>query len=140
MDYFQMVQRLQMTYDNKIILISCGAFYIAIGADAVTLNEELGLKVTCAKNGICKVGVPKTSIDKYIEKINKTGLGYIVFDFNKEKIEIKKLIEKEGIQRKINDINKGCNICKSKKYFRLSEYEEALNKYFKKEFGEEALW
>lgn len=140
MDYIQMIQRLQMTYGNKIILISCGAFYIAVGIDAVALNSELNLKVTCAKNGICKVGVPKTSIEKYIEVLDKTGYGYIVFDYDKEKIEITKRYEKDGKRRIINDFNKGCSICENRKFFRLSEYEEALNKYFKKEFGEDTLW
>ena len=30
-----MVMKLQTIYDGKIILISCGAFYIAIGADEI---------------------------------------------------------------------------------------------------------
>ncbi len=51
MDFFDMVQKLQLIYGIKIILISCGSFYIATGADAVSLNKELGLKLNCAKIG-----------------------------------------------------------------------------------------
>ena len=64
MEFYDMVQRLQLMYGMRIILICCGSFYISIGADAIVLNKELGLKLNCAKKCVCKVGVPKNSIDK----------------------------------------------------------------------------
>lgn len=93
MNFLEMVIRLQITYDEKIILISCGAFYIAVGSDAVVLNKELGLKTTCAKTKICKVGVPKSSIDKYKEKLNELGYSYIILDYDKDKRELIKIFE-----------------------------------------------
>jgi len=71
MNFIEMVQRLQLVNDYQIVLISCGAFYIAIETDAVVLNSLLGLNTTCVKHEICKVGVPKNLIKKYIEKIKK---------------------------------------------------------------------
>jgi len=52
MDFFDMIQKMQLIYGMKIILISCGSFYIAIGEDAVVLNKELGLKLNCAKSAM----------------------------------------------------------------------------------------
>ena len=71
MEFLEMVERLQLVYGLKIILISCGSFYIAIGIDAETLNKELELKKICAKKRLCKVGVPKTSIEKYKQKLDE---------------------------------------------------------------------
>lgn len=70
MEFLDMIMRLQIIYGLKIVLISCGSFYIGIGADAVTLNREIGLKLNCAKRGVCKIGIPKNSLDKYIVKLN----------------------------------------------------------------------
>ena len=59
MDFIDLSIRLETIYFNRIVLILCGAFYIAVGRDAVILNEKLGLKVICAKQNICKIGIPK---------------------------------------------------------------------------------
>ena len=140
MNFLEMVIRLQITYDEKIILISCGAFYIAVGSDAVVLNKELGLKTTCAKTKICKVGVPKSSIDKYKEKLNELGYSYIILDYDKDKRELIKIFEVKGQKKKIVDINKGCSICEIGKNRTMSEYDEALKKYYETEFGEAGIW
>ena len=135
-----MIIRLQITYENKIILVSCGVFYTAIGADAVILNRELGLKTICAKTRICKVGIPKNSLDKYREELDKLGYSYIIFDYDKEKKKLVKIHEKDGKKKKVHDYNKGCYCCSNKKNTILTEYEEALNKYFSKEFGVPEIW
>ena len=56
MDYFEMAMKLQYFYAKQLVLISCGAFYTAVGADAVILNMELKLKTICAKKEFCKIG------------------------------------------------------------------------------------
>ena len=134
-----MVQRLQLMYGLRIILISCGSFYIAIGADAVTLNRELGLKLNCAKKGVCKVGVPKNSIDKYIKKLDEIGYAYIVLDYDKENNSIIKKCEKEGKEQKEYAFNNNCENCGRKRYSFETEYEQALRKYVKKEFGQDFI-
>ena len=58
MNYIDMVMRLQLMYEGKIVLISCGSFYIAIGTDAIILNKKLKLKLNCIKRRVYKVGVP----------------------------------------------------------------------------------
>ena len=67
-----MVEGLKERDKEKLLIIGLGAFYIAIGEDAVLLHEKLGLKCTCFKNHICKVGIPRNSIGKYIKEIEKS--------------------------------------------------------------------
>ncbi len=141
MDFFDMVQKLQIIYGMKIILISCGNFYIAIGTDAVVLNKELGLKLNCAKRGLCKVGIPKGSIKKYKQKLNELGYSYIVLDYNKDKNQLTRIYEVQGT-KEIN-YDEGCNIdcnqCQRRRYFVKTEYESALEEFLKLEFGEDFL-
>ena len=136
MEYIEMIEKLKQMYPNRIVLMSCGAFYIAIGEDAVILNKKLNLKVSCVKKYMCKVGVPKSSIEKYIEKLNYK---YIVLDYDKERKEIiKKSIQGEK-DKPIYDFNNGCEVCKNNKV-PLTEYDEAFKKYIEEEFGDEVIW
>ena len=139
MDFFDMVQKLQIIYGMKIILISCGSFYISIGADAVVLNNKLGLKLNCAKRGICKVGIPKGSLEKYGQKLDDLGYSYIVLDYDKDKNQIIKICEVQGT-KEINyeeGYNKNCNECSRRRYFVKTEYESAFEEFLKLEFGED---
>ncbi len=135
-----MVQRLQLIYGLKILLISCGSFYISIGADAIVLNKELGLQLNCAKKGVCKVGVPKNSIEKYIEKLNEIGYSYIVLDYIKDKNQIIKIHEFIGKNIESISFNKDCRNCNRNRYIKVTEYDDALEKYVKEEFGEDFVW
>ena len=80
MSFSTMLEILKEKEKGKIILIRLGAFYIAVGEDAVVLHKELQLKCTCFKNRICKVGFPVNSLEEYIEKLEKLPYGYIVYD------------------------------------------------------------
>ena len=46
MDFLEMLIKLKMLYQNQIILILWGAFYIAVAEDAVLLNKKIGLKIS----------------------------------------------------------------------------------------------
>ena len=141
MNFVDMVIKLQLIYKGKIILISCGSFYIAVGADAVTLNKKLRLKLNCIKRRICKVGVPKNAINKYIGLLNNLGYSYIIFDYNKDTNEIIKKHEENGKNRDICVYDKNCcNNCEKNVNHEKSEYEKALFNYVKEEFGEEFIW
>ena len=136
MEFYDIVQRLQLIYGMRIILISCGSFYISIGADAIVLNKELGLKLNCAKKGVCKVGVPKSSLDKYIERMDKIGYSYIILDYNKELKKIIKISERQGKSIEETSCNNDCENCSRRIYTVETEYEKALKEYLKEEFGE----
>lgn len=56
MKYTELLQQLQEENKGHIILMKNGIFFIAIGKDALELNKLLGLKLTCMRRGLCKVG------------------------------------------------------------------------------------
>ena len=110
-----------------------GAFYIAIEEDALLLNKTLKLKCTCFKNNVCKVGVPKNSIEKYLEKIRKIDYSYVVYNYNSEKnnLEIyRAFIGKHENKTRRKNIN--CALCgikgiSNKKH---DKYLEAVKKLY----------
>ena len=120
MGFSNMLEILQEKNNGKIVLVKLGTFYIATGRDAILLNVKLNLKCTCYKNNICKVGVPVNSIDKYIEKLNKTKYSYVIYDYDKEQKELKLRYEKNGKINKITEKNNNCLFCKGiEKYVAL---------------------
>lgn len=137
MDFFEMVIRLKIIYENKIVIISCGAFFIAIGEDAILLNRELGLKLNCMRKNVCKIGIPKNSMHKYVGKLNKTEYGYVILDYDREKQEIIKICEKIGKGKSTIKYNINCHNCENYKKDLETNYEKAFYKYIKEQFGEE---
>ena len=70
---------------EKICFVENGTFYITIGADARFLNEVLGLEKVCFKNGICKVGFPCSSLDKYVDLFENKKIPYVVYGYVEDK-------------------------------------------------------
>lgn len=130
MGFSNMLEILQEKNKGKIVLIKLGTFYIATGRDALLLSVKLGLKCTCYKNNICKVGVPVSSIDKYIEKLNKIRYSYIIYDYDKEQKELKVKCEKKGRFNKIVLENNNCLLCKGIQKYSDDEYMQAVLKLF----------
>ena len=130
MSFSKMLEILQEKNGARIVLIKLGHFYIATGKDAVLLHNKFGLKCTCFKNNICKVGVPVTAIDKYIEKLDKTTYSYVVYDYIKEKKELKKIINRPGRACRLKNKNINCLKCKGIAAYEDDEYVLALNKFF----------
>ena len=60
-NFFSIANNLENLEDNKgyLIWIRCGAFFVAICANAVILSNILGLKRICIKQGVCKVEISK---------------------------------------------------------------------------------
>ena len=56
MKFVEEVEKLQEENPGYLVLVKSGIFFVAIGKDAITLNETLGLKLTCMKKELCKVG------------------------------------------------------------------------------------
>ena len=99
MKFLEMVEALQEEEKNlnKIILVKCGVFFVAIGKDAILLHEILGLNVTCIKPSICKVGIPISNCIKYTDKLEKVGYGYILYDYNSKNKKIEAKYEYDGV-------------------------------------------
>ena len=68
MKFSEKVRLLKKKVGDKILFVQNGNFYIAIGRDAVLLNELFNLKCTCFIKYLCKVGVPVKSLSKYLQQ------------------------------------------------------------------------
>lgn len=75
MKFSKKIEEIKNKEENKgkIVLVRCGIFFIATGNDAILLNKLYGLKVTCFKENICKVGVPVSFLLKYLDLIETTN-------------------------------------------------------------------
>lgn len=74
MKFVQEVEKIQKENEGSIILAKNGIFFVAIGKDAIILHEELGLKLTCMRKELCKVGFLVKNVEKYITKLGGARL------------------------------------------------------------------
>ena len=95
MAFSQMLDLLKEKEKGTIVFIKLGTFYIATAEDAVLLHNKLGLKCTCFKLNICKVGFPVNALDKYVDKLNETNYAYVIYDFDQQKAELKEIVRKK---------------------------------------------
>ena len=131
-----MMKILQKRCNGKIVMCNMGSFYIAIGKDAVLLNNLIGLKVSCIETGICKVGFPINSLEKYTEKLKEKRYSFIVYYFDQEKEEIQAVtnfIGKNKNELEYEHIN--CFTCSKniRKYKEPDKYIRALAKLYEEE-------
>ena len=137
MSFSKMLEILQERNEKKIVLIRLGMFYIATGRDVVLLHDKLNLKCTCFTDNVCKVGIPVIAIDKYIEKLDKTGYGYVIYNYNKDKAELTEVLTKTGRDTRITSKNLNCLTCKGISEYKDDEYMLALYNYYEKLSNEE---
>ena len=130
-----MMEILKEEHKGRIVLCNNGSFYIAIGNDAVLLNKVLGLKLSCMGIGICKVGFPIESLEKYTELLIKTGYSFVIYDFNSEKEDLVIIISCLG--KRINEETEKnkCYCCSrnKRKSKKLDKYTRALVKIYEQE-------
>lgn len=96
MSFSEMLDLLKKREKGNIVFAKTGTFYVTAGEDAVLISKKLNLKCTCYKKNICKVGFPVVAFEKYVEKLNETKYGYVIYDLNLEKTELKEIIRKNG--------------------------------------------
>ena len=126
-----MMEILQKIDNGKIVICNLGNFYVSIGKDAVLLNNLLGLKVSCFKEEICKVGFPIDSLEKYTELLIQKRYGYVVYYFDQEKEKLQILESYKGkYLNNLKNENINCYICSKgvKKYKKPDKYIIALSK------------
>ena len=87
-NFFSIANNLENLEENKgyLIWIKCGAFFVAICANAVILSNILGLKRICIKQGVCKVGIPVNSIYDYIKKLERIGDSFVIYNYSKDEM------------------------------------------------------
>lgn len=112
-----------------------GNFYVAVGKDAVCLNKELGLKLSCFKEEMCKIGFPIASLEKYTDLIEQKHIGYVVYYFDKKNINLEVLKEYKGKKKIEETVRSNCYICSkgTEKYKKTDKYMLALAKLYEEE-------
>lgn len=124
MKFLKAVEQLQQNTENKgkIVIVRCGAFFVAIGKDALILNKILGFKVTCMRKNLCKVGIPINSILRYSEILENKGYSFLLYDYDKEKNEY--TLKYSFIGKTAQEVNDcfECGQCQYNKY--KTDYEE----------------
>ena len=117
MKFTEIVKDLQKLEENKgkTILARCGVFMVAIGKDAIFLNKVFGLKLTCMRPRLCKVGIPLTSTFEYMELMEGLGYSYLIYDYDKS---TKKLVLKYKFEGEENPETKNCTDCKKCQYYK----------------------
>ena len=88
MKFLEILKELEKEEKNEefIILIRCGAFFVAVGEDAMLLSKELGLKRICMKENLCKIGIPLSSIYDYINKIENLEYSFVIYNYSKDEM------------------------------------------------------
>lgn len=130
------MELLQQKNKGKIVFCNTGNFYIAIGKDAVLLNNLIDLKLSCLKQEICKVGFPINALEKYTELIDEKEYSYIVYFFNQEKEEMEIIMQYEG--KNNNEIKEKVN-WKSKFYLEKVNSSYWVNAIYKQKFNAKTL-
>lgn len=134
MSFNNMLEILKEKNEGIIVLVKVGAFYIATGESAVFLNKEIGLKCTCFKKEVCKVGFPESAIERNLQKLREKNIGYVVYIFDGKNESLIERYRGEGKCNFQNIKNKNCLLCQENKiYDEKDKYMNALSKLLKEE-------
>lgn len=101
--------------EGKICIFRQGVFYVVIGDDACILTERVGLKKICYCKGVCKVGIPINTINRYMQVFKRLKLNFCVFDYT-EKLGEYEFMYSEKIYIKTYEYTKGKKKKKLDKY------------------------
>ena len=77
--------------------------------------------------------MPINVIDKHLEKIEKLGYSYIVYNLDKEKAELKIVKEYKGKPNKVKRKDINCLLCKGVSKYPDDNYLEALRKLYEQQ-------
>lgn len=86
--FLNIVKDLEKLQENQgyLVLVRCGAFFVAIGANAVILPNELGLNTICMVKGICKIGIPLNSLYDYIKRLEQLDFSFVIYNYSKDEM------------------------------------------------------
>lgn len=124
--YYELFNEVFLTNENKICLFEIGAFYVALGEQAVYVGELLGLKVVCFSPGICKVGFPLNSLTKYMKLLQDLGISFVVLQACNMSVDADYTYKLKGFKKKYEFVDErfvfnkenyicDCNKCSFKK-------------------------
>lgn len=121
------IEKLQKQNPESIVLVKNGIFFIATGKDAITLSNEIGLKLTCMKENLCKVGFLVKSVEKYIRSMKEKDLSFIIYMVDKQTAEAKEIFKNIGkaVDEKRSCLD--CSKCTQKKETEEEILERLMN-------------
>ena len=136
MKFLKRIEKIKSENEDKIVLARCGLFVVAVGNDARILSKEFGLKKTCMKRGVCKVGIPASYALKYLKLIEDKGYSYLLYDYDKN---TKEMIEKYRYigTNKVEEISIDCPSCENYKEQDVIDIFEILRRKKEKKKKEE---
>lgn len=100
-------------FNDYVLLIKNGNFYICLNKDALVLSNIFGYKIIETKNFI-KSGFPIGSLEKIINKLNKLNVNYLVIE---EEIIHKKRFENNEYNEYINNSEYVINLSRINKIY-----------------------
>ena len=133
MKFYEFIQYLQKENPDKVIMVKSGAFFNAIGRDAIVLESVLGFKRTCHAKLLCKCGLPVSYVKENLEKVKtrlkEKNISIILYDeveggrykYNNKTYDVLFELEGESIKENRNSLN--CIECKN------NVYNKDINKY-----------
>lgn len=131
--FYEFIEYLQKENPDKVVMVKSGAFFNAIGRDAIILEKVLGFKRTCHAKLLCKCGIPvsyvRENIEKVKERMKEKNISIIIYDeikggkYRYKEKEYDVLFELKGISIKENRKNLECKDCKN------NVYAKDINKY-----------
>ena len=135
MSFSYMMEILKEEHKGRIVLCNNGNFYVAVGNDAILLNKELNLQLSCMKTGLCKVGFPIEALEKYTELLIKSRYSFVVYDFNSEKEDLVIIISCTGKRLNYETARNKCFTCEKNKNKdkKVDKYTRALIKMYEQE-------
>ena len=133
MKFYEFIEFLQKENPDKVIMVKSGAFFNAIGRDAIILERVFGFKRTCHARFLCKCGLPVSYVRENLEKVRKRleekNISIAIYDeveggrykYNEKTYDV--ILEIEGKSIKEDRKNLNCINCKN------NVYNKNTNKY-----------
>lgn len=111
-EVYKVYEILKETYQNYIVMLKQGNFYLTFAEDAEIISGITAYKIIKKGKNI-KAGFPDSALDKVIEKLDDRGVNFVIFDYNdfkyfkeNEIIEIIEELQIDKTKRIKEDTNK----------------------------------
>lgn len=131
--FYEFIECLKKEKPYTVVMVKSGAFFNAIGSDAIVLEKVLGFKLTCHAKCLCKCGMPVSYVRENIETVKKRlkekDISIVIYDeikggrYKYKEKEYDVLFEIKGQSIYESRKNLGCENCKN------NIYGKEINKY-----------
>ena len=131
--FYEFIEYLKKENPYTVVMVKSGAFFNAIGSDAIVLEKVLGFKLTCHAKYLCKCGMPvsyvRENIEKVKERLKEKNISIIIYDeikggrYKYKEKEYDVIFEIKGKSIYESRKNLGCKNCKN------NIYSKETNKY-----------